>query len=118
MGYADIVAHANASYRDAVMQDTWGHLAPQKNISYKGVLLIARSAFGGGGMILLDQYFEKDLESSPWLYQTIQEFIGRLREDIEEGVVYTIAITLRNYRIYHKKPILIYRLSDFYSKSL
>ena len=56
-----------------IMQDTWGHLAPKKGNSYKGYMIWA---YGGwGDIILLDAAFEK-LSDSPWLFNSMQEYIG------------------------------------------
>ena len=59
--------------KQEVMQDTWGHLAPEPGRSYKGRMLYAHGAYGD--MVLLDAEFE-DLNDSPWLWKAMQDFIG------------------------------------------
>lgn len=64
-----------------IMQDTWGHLAPQTGQSYKGYMIWA---YGGwGDIVLLDAAFE-NLNNSPWLFEAMQEYIGEFLDS--EGV--------------------------------
>lgn len=67
--------------RQQVMQDTWGHLAPQRGKSYKGIMVYAHGGYGD--IVLLDATFE-NLSSSPWLFEAMQEYIGENCKD--EGV--------------------------------
>ena len=64
-----------------VLQDTWGHLAPKKGKSYKGTMIYAHGVYGD--IVLLYATFEK-LNSSPWLFEAMQEYLGGHCED--EGI--------------------------------
>ncbi len=68
--------------KQQVMQDTWGHLAPKKGKTYKGIIIYA---YGGyGDIVLLDATF-KNLSDSPWLFEAMEDYIG---EHIKEKGVY------------------------------
>lgn len=67
-----------------VMQDTWGHLAPGTEV-YEGTILFAVSVFPGHGRTVIDFDFG-DLDSSPWFYDGINDWLCDL--DVEEGQVY------------------------------
>lgn len=96
--WADTFAPIQSHYRDKVNQATFGHLAPEKNVSYKGKILFCHSGYGDTGTALIDSEFE-NLQDSPWLYDAINEFLGKW-EGLEDGCVYKIDCTLRNYRFY------------------
>jgi hypothetical protein len=105
--YVYAVIPAFAESKQLVMQDTWGHLAPEKNKSYKGSILFCKSAFGGGNTSLIDFNFAF-LDSSPWLYDFIEEHIQNISNS-EDGGIYQINCTIRNYRLYGK-PTLLHKL--------
>ncbi len=73
-------AYAERKKQD-VMQDTFGHLAPKKGQSYKGTMIYAHGEYGD--IVLLASDFKK-LDSSPWLFDAMQEYLGEHCE--EEGV--------------------------------
>lgn len=94
------------------LKDTWGHLAPKKNKTYRGRVVYAIGCFGDDKLnpTVIDYDFG-DLASSPWFYEALHEFlgdgdapngydghsymIGGLRND--EGCVYEWTGTMRNY---------------------
>lgn len=88
-------------YHERVQQDTWGHLAPQKNITYKGEILISNSGYGNNGIQIVDMNW-KNVRDNPWMYDTINEFLWENRKYIEEGSICKANITMRNYRYWIK----------------
>lgn len=92
--------HVDTSYqKETAYAETWGHLAPKKNTTYKGWIIFSKSMFYSGNNPIVDFEFE-GLESSPWLFQKLEEYIFNL--DLPKGVVYKMNITFRNYRIWTK----------------
>lgn len=106
--WAETLAPIQARDKENVMQSTFGHLAPLKNTSYKGVILFTKSAYRSGTIDLIDTKFN-DLDDSPWLYDFIHEHLYTF-SDLEYGAVYQLTCTFRNYRLYGK-PKLIYKLN-------
>lgn len=97
------------SYAEASFIDTWGHTAPHKNVSYKGVIRVMHPIHGGNngwGMTLLDYYFP-NLEGGPYIHEASYKFINELNDEyFEPGAIYDIPVTFRNYRMYNSKPIV------------
>ena len=92
--------HVDLSYqREQVYAETWGCLAPKKNVTYKGWIIFSKSNFYSRNNPIVDFEF-KGLGSSPWLFQKLEEYIFDL--DLPKGVVYKMNITFRNYRIWTK----------------
>lgn len=106
--WAEMFAPIDAANRERVMQSTWGHLAPLKNTSYKGVILFTATAYNSGTIVLIDSEFD-NLEDSPWLYDFIHEHLNKLH-NLDRGAIYQLNCTFRNYRLYGK-PKLIYKLN-------
>ena len=106
--WAETFAPINAANRQAVFANTWGHLAPEKNVSYKGKILFCNSGYTNTSVALIDSYFE-NLSDSPWLYDAINDYIYEQSKELPEGAVYVIHATLRNYRFYGK-PKKVYSL--------
>lgn len=69
-----------------VREDTWGHLAPKPRRKYKGTILIAESEFGGQGRCIIRADFP-GLESSPWSYDSMQDYVYGL-DGLEDGNLY------------------------------
>lgn len=88
--FAPIEAH----YRNEVYKSTWGHLAAVKNKKYKGYILFTVSAFESGTIQLINYDF-KDLDASPWMYDSVYDFIYSLK--LDRGAVYKFDGTVRNY---------------------
>lgn len=94
-----------AHSKQKVMADTFGHLAPEKKVIYKGKILFCLSAFNNGNIELIDFKFDNDLESSPWLFDAINDFLFDNFKDESEGTVYEIEIQFKNYKIKKLKPL-------------
>lgn len=57
---------------EKVLQDTWGHLAPEPGREYSGWILAARTVYGDA--FILDYHFD-DLCDSPWFCDGMHGFI-------------------------------------------
>jgi hypothetical protein len=76
---------AEAPYVEAILQDTWGHLAPKPKDIYQGFIIIAKSTFSGHGTIPLEFELRNGagelLQSSPWFYEDLNEFCYTATKD-------------------------------------
>lgn len=107
MAWIDAMGPALAEQKRRVMAETWGHLAPKKNKAYRGRFVYAVGVFGSDDLNPMPIFCEfSDLESSPWFYDALGDFIEILRgsELDEEGIkhgkpgcVYEWTGTFRNY---------------------
>lgn len=94
----------SCSAHKSIYENTWGHLAPKANTSYKGILTVARSQFESGTVHLIDMEVP-GLDSSPWIYDAITDALFKSSANTKtplfiEGKCYTLNITIRNYRIW------------------
>jgi hypothetical protein len=96
-----------------ICKETWGHLAPKKNVSYKGFIRFAVGVFGDDDLNPVPIACElrstkEELDSSPWFYDALTDLLsewasaGRYGNDplpvpIEGGNVYEWRGTFRNY---------------------
>ncbi len=62
--------------KEIVLINTWGHLAMVKNKKYNGSILFAISDWNSIGVCLIKSEFDNNLEDSPWLFESLQEFIS------------------------------------------
>lgn len=92
---ANVFAPIDAYNREVISQNTWGHLAPIKNKTYKGTILFSKSEYCSGSITLIATKFQ-ELDSSPWFYDSVYDYLRSL--PLQEGTVYTLAATFRNYR--------------------
>lgn len=99
MGLRDIAPFIDHDVRERVMQETWGHLAPKKNKTYKGRIVWACGVFDSGDLNPTAIYFNlKELNSSPWSYLAINEFMqNQPKQFRKEGCIYEWTGTFRNY---------------------
>lgn len=101
MSLADAFAPAEAHYRSQVMADTWGHLAPRRNVIYRGHVIWALGCFGSDNLnpTVLDFEMESrtglELNSSPWFYDCVIDFLQKHSK--EEGAVFRFDGSFRNY---------------------
>ena len=80
MPHEIVDAFADRKRRD-VLRETWGHLAPKPNRPYQGWMIFAHTAHGD--CLPIDYDFQR-LDSSPWLFEAIMDFINEHTD--EEGI--------------------------------
>ena len=91
-------ASAEAQYRSKVMAHTWGHLAPSKGRTYRGHIIFAIGCFGSDNLNPMPLTCEfKGLDSSPWFYDSLIQFLQELDKSDCEGTVWRFDGTFRNY---------------------
>jgi hypothetical protein len=84
-------------YRCAMVEATWGHLAPIKNATYEGKLIWAVGCFAQDELnptVLVSDFI--NLDDSPWCYQATLEFVRQYPGN-ESGCVYEFNGIFRNY---------------------
>ena len=93
-----------ARYRSEQMKATWGHLAPKRNKKYRGFIVFAIGCFGSDHLNPTVLSCElKDLDSSPWFYDALMDFLSDQQECDNEksafkiGNVYRFDGFFRNY---------------------
>jgi|CXWL01.1.fsa_nt_gi hypothetical protein len=97
MSVGSAMLEAENPYKNQVIQATWGHLAPTKHVTYRGFFTFGVGCFESGSVRVLAFEFG-DLDSSPWMYQKLHDFIFRHKESFgERGCVYQFVGTIRNY---------------------
>jgi hypothetical protein len=83
--------------REIMKQNTWGHLAPKKNKTYKGRIVFVAGIFGSDHLNPVSTYCEfDDLDSSPWFFDHLEDFMRSTKP--KAGVVYEFLGTFRNYK--------------------
>lgn len=93
-------------YRQEVLADTWGHLAPKRNKAYRGRIVFATGCFGDDPLNPVALFCEfADLDSSPWFFDAMSEFLSE--QDTEPGMVYEFTGTFRNYAFKGKTKTLL-----------
>lgn len=104
--WAETFAPIEARNRQIVLENTWGHLAPEKNKSYKITILFMISEYGNLGATIIDTRLMDGLLDSHWLYDAINDYISKW--DLKTSGVYRIDGTFRNYRFYgHPKKVYV-----------
>lgn len=94
--FADAFAPADSRFKAAVMQQTWGHLAPRKHRTYRGHIVFAVGCFGSDDLNPTTLECDLgDLDNSPWFFNALIEFLQSL--ETEAGGVYRWEGTFRNY---------------------
>lgn len=93
MPWTDAFAPIEKENKRIVMENTWGHLAPQKNKTYLGFITFCWAS--DGTLCPIDYDFD-GLEGSPWLYDAIIDFIKENAK--EQGKVYRFDGTIKNYK--------------------
>lgn len=113
LGHLPTPTRQNDSYHAAVFNNTWGHYAPQKNVSYKGIVrfvLTDHSQYGCQPIIL--QYEFPNLEG-PYihdeLFEDVCEWVRNKNHDLETGAIYERVLTFRNYRWYYGKITKVFK---------
>lgn len=85
-----------ARYRAEQLKATWGHLAPKKNGKYEGSILFAIGCFGSDHLNPTVLSCELgDLDSSPWFYDALMEFLSDGQHCDEESSAFKIGNVYR-----------------------
>lgn len=87
-------APITAYNREVVLADAFGHLAPEVGRTYEGWIVIARSVYNDGEVVIVNEDF--GLDGSPWWMEHLQEFGKSLT--LEEGAVYRWTGTYRVFK--------------------
>lgn len=92
-----------------IFNNTWGHLAPEKNISYPGLIRFCvtdHSQYGCQPIIL---GYEFPNLTGPYLHDEIfDKWTEKINtNDLEPTAIYEMHVTFRNYRFYYGKINLI-----------
>ena len=93
MGLQHIAPQLYADQKIATMNDTWGHLAPKENQLYMGEVLFAHNCYNE--KFVIDWKF-KDLNSSPWFYDCLNDFIYECKTI--HGRIYKFTGAFCNYK--------------------
>ena len=94
------------SHVNRVFSETWGHLAPLKNTSYKIKIWFCVAGYQQCDQQILSTEYGDGLNDSPWLYDCMHNYIRNFNFDNVPTGVYLIDGTFRNYRIYGKPKIV------------
>jgi hypothetical protein len=102
-------APVEAANREAVKQETWGHLAPTRNQKYVGHFIFAVGCFGDDPLnpIVLKCEFE-GLNESPWFFDCLNDYLmekwgtGHNEEYKNAGKVFRFDGHFRNYKFVGK----------------
>lgn len=114
MGLGHVAASIDRMNYESVCKETWGHLAPRRNVTYSGFIRFAVGIFGSDDLnpTTVDCELKNgsdELHSSPWFYDALAELLsdwasaGRygiepLPVPVESGGVYEWRGTFRNYK--------------------
>lgn len=107
MGLAEAFAPIDRANHEAVLRETWGHLAPIKNRTYRGRIVYVCGCWDSGDLNPTPIVCEfSGLESSPWLYSAVNEWLQDLPKHAE-GTIYEFKGTVRNYKFAGKTRVLL-----------
>ena len=102
MGYETLKASIDRVNYNRVNEATFGHLAPMKNTTYRGIITCAVGHYDDLNPTIMDIDL-KGLEDSPWLFDAVTELLWDLgNEVLKAGSAYVITTTFRNYRFWTK----------------
>ena len=96
MGGIIVDAYGERKYQE-VMQDTWGHLAPEPGTKYEGYLTFAHSDYSSQGSIIIEARFE-GLDDSPWFFQDLNDYIADKTKDEKGGAVFRFDGTYKRFK--------------------
>lgn len=83
---------------EGVYNNTWGHLAPRKNITYKGNIIVMKAQHGGYGWGNLILSYDWGGINGPYTHDdTIGCICDNIIIDDEDTGVYKINVSFRNY---------------------
>lgn len=93
-----------ARYRQEVLANTWGHLAPKRGLTYPGRVVFTFGVFDSGELnpTVIACDFE-GLDDSPWFYEHLNDWLDQFAPG-EAGRIYEWTGTFKNYRFRGRKP--------------
>lgn len=112
MGLGHLPEYNRFNYACAarMFNQTWGHMMPQKNVSYKGIVRFVctdHSHYGCQPIIL--QYEFPNLDG-PYIHDELFDNVCDWETDgLTDGVIYERILTFRNYRWYYGKITPIFK---------
>lgn len=104
---AKAFAPIEARYHAQIMAETWGHLAPEENKTYRGHVVFSIGCFGSDYLnptILTCEFKAKDrqLDDSPWFYDALADFLqdgqGIAKQRYPIGSVWRFDGSFKNYK--------------------
>jgi hypothetical protein len=98
MSLASAFAPAEAHYKAQVYAETFGHLAPTPRQTYEGWMVLTWAGYGGDLIVISAEW--KDLDDSPWLFDDMQDYLGKLTENnrAKRGEVYKFVGTYTKFK--------------------
>jgi len=93
MALADAFASIENDNYNKVLQQTWGHQAPEANQKYPVTILFCYGDYGDIIPIKVDQ---GDLPDSPWFFDQMNDFIAE--KATEQGKVYRFTGTYEMFK--------------------
>ena len=109
MPWTDAFRPIEEANRETVLENTWGDLAPEKNMTYPGKIVWGTSAYAAEGTCVMFCEFE-GLDDSPWFYDVLQDFV--CDHSKEDGCIYEFTGHFRNYKFVGK----VRKVQDYNSK--
>jgi len=99
MSLGSAFASAEYEHRQVILEDAWGHLAPRKNITYRGHITFAVGCFGDDELnptaleveLVSRKYGE--LSSSPWFYDALSDLLSNWACDGRHGATKKLPAT-------------------------
>jgi hypothetical protein len=100
MAWTDALLEPEVRYQDQVLSQTWGHLYPKDNNKHDGFILFCHAC--NGDITPIDYDF-KDIDSSPWFYQDLNNFlydkvVKNGKTLLEQGHVYKFVGTYTKFK--------------------
>lgn len=86
MSVADVGPSMNEEFKNRVMHQTWGHLAPEPGRKYRGDVLFAHGEYGD--LVVLRDNFD-NLPGSPWFKSHLDGHFTTLAQSLRAGTVAT-----------------------------
>ena len=108
MGLLQIFAEIEAIDREKVDQETWGHLSPEKYVTYTFRIVYAIGCYNSQGIVILKSEYDNNLDASPWLVAAEDQFVDDISNElgITEGTIYELTGTFKNYKFNATRQIL------------
>lgn len=100
MSIESAFAPAEAAYKELVMRDTWGHLAPKSQTTYTGYVLFTLGCYGD--IVVINYEFNDDhhneLPGSPWFADDLMDFVVKQIDQVEGGTILRFEGSYRKFK--------------------